>query len=360
MDENGRHRSPAEDAPWAPPRLRMLVLLAITVAGLWLCVRMALPFLPALAWSLALAVLFVPLQRRLEHRLAPSVAALTTVLTVALIVVVPATLIGQRLVGEATQGAQLLSAKVESGEWERAFQASPRLQAMAERVGRGLDLPAAARASAQWLSTTAGALLKGSVLQLIGVVMTFYLLFFLLRDRERALRALHAVSPLPEARTAHLVHRVADTIHATVYGTLAVASLQGLLGGLMFWWLGLPAPMLWGVVMAVLAVVPVLGAFVVWIPAALFLVADGHWVSGLVLAGWGLLVVGTVDNLLRPVLVGSRLRQHTVLAFLSLVGGLLVFGSAGLILGPVVLTVTLELLEAWREANDPKWELTQK
>ena len=145
-----------------------------------------------------------------------------------------------------------------------------------------------------------------------------------------------------------LFSRIGDTIYATIYGTLAVSSAQGVLGGLMFWWLGLSAPLLWGVVMALLAVVPVLGAFIVWIPAALFLVLEGNWGKALILALWGMFVVGTVDNLLRPILVGNRLKLHTVLAFMSVVGGLILFGPAGLILGPLALTVTAVLLEIWR------------
>ena len=142
--------------------------------------------------------------------------------------------------------------------------------------------------------------------------------------------------------------RVGDTIYATIYGTLAVSAVQGLLGGLMFWWLGLPAPLLWGVVMALLAVLPVLGAFVIWIPAALFLALEGSWGKALILTAWGGVVVGTIDNLLRPILVGKRLKLHTVLAFVSVVGGLILFGPAGLILGPVVLTVAAVLLGIWR------------
>ena len=115
----------------------------------------------------------------------------------------------------------------------------------------------------------------------------------------------------------------------------------------MFWWLGLQAPLLWGVVMGLLAIIPILGAFIVWIPAALFLAIDGHWGQAIVLSLWGLIVVGTIDNLLRPILVGKRLKQHTVLAFISIVGGILVFGPAGLVLGPVALTTTAVLLEIW-------------
>ncbi len=144
---------------------------------------------------------------------------------------------------------------------------------------------------------------------------------------------------------------VADTIHATIYGTLAAAAVQGTLGGLMFWWLGLPAPVLWGLVMGVMAVVPVLGAFVVWIPAALFLALDGSWGKALILSVWGGVIVGGIDNVMYPILVGNRLKLHTIPAFMAIVGGLIVFGSSGLILGPVTLTVTLLLLEVWRTPN---------
>lgn len=145
-----------------------------------------------------------------------------------------------------------------------------------------------------------------------------------------------------------LFTRVGDTVHATVYGTLAVAVVQGILGGLMFWWLGLPAPLLWGLVMAGLAVIPVLGAFVVWIPAALFLALDGSWGKALILAVWGSVVVGGIDNVIYPILVGKRLKLHTIPAFMSIIGGLAVFGPSGLILGPVTLTITVLLLEIWR------------
>jgi predicted PurR-regulated permease PerM len=146
----------------------------------------------------------------------------------------------------------------------------------------------------------------------------------------------------------HLFDRVRDTIFATVYGTAAVSAVQGLLGGLMFWWLGLPAALLWGVIMALLAVVPMLGAYVVWVPAALFLAIEGSWGKALILAVWGGVIIGISDNLLRPVLVGNRLKLHTVLVFMSVVGGLILFGPTGLILGPVTLTVTTVLLEVWR------------
>ena len=136
-----------------------------------------------------------------------------------------------------------------------------------------------------------------------------------------------------------LFNQIVDTVHATIYGTVVVAGVQGTLGGLMFWWLGLPTPLLWGLVMALLAVVPVLGAFIVWIPASIFLALDGSWEKAIILVLWGGLVVSTIDNLLYPMLVGNRLKLHTVPAFISLVGGLTVFGPAGIVLGPMAVTI---------------------
>ncbi len=124
--------------------------------------------------------------------------------------------------------------------------------------------------------------------QVVGFGMTLYLLFFFLRDRRIALQALRWLSPLSRTEMNYLFHRVNDTICATIHGTLSVAVMQGVLGGLMFWWLGMEAPLLWGLVMGLLAVVPVLGAFVVWIPAALFLAAEGNWGKAMILFLWGM------------------------------------------------------------------------
>ena len=153
--------------------------------------------------------------------------------------------------------------------------------------------------------------------------------------------------PLTRLETEKLLRRVAETVHATVYGTLAVAAVQGTLGGLMFWMLGLPTPLLWGLVMGLLSIVPVLGAFIVWIPAAILLILDGSWARALILAGWGGIVVGGIDNVLRPMFVGNRLRLHTIPAFISIIGGLLLFGAPGFILGPLAATMTMLFIEFW-------------
>ena len=329
--------------------IHALELLTATAAGLWLCSLLAMPFLPALAWALALAVLFHPLHRWLETKVPrPSLAALISTLIVALIVVVPAAFVAERLIGEAAKGAEVIRANIESGEWRRMLDANPRFAPVGAWLEQQVDLSGMVGRAASWLTNTAASFVRGSLVQMVGLLLTFYLLFYFLRDRRMALAALRQLSPLSDTEMSRLFGRVADTIHATIYGTLAVAALQGALGGLMFWWLGLPAPLLWGLVMGLLAVVPVLGAFVVWIPAALFLALEGSWARALILTVWGGVVVGGIDNLIYPILVGTRLKMHTVLAFISVVGGLMVFGPSGLILGPVAVTITLLLLETWR------------
>jgi predicted PurR-regulated permease PerM len=336
-------------------QVQMLLLMAVTVAGLYLCYRLAAPFIPAMAGALALAVLFAPMHRRLEARLgAGNIAAGVSVLVVALLVAVPLVLIASRLIDEVARGAQAVQALIDSGSWRVVFDRHPLLAPVGQWLDKQLDLRAVVAPAVSWLTSAGASLLQGSVLQVIGAVLVFYLLFYMLRDRAAALQALRSLSPLSGEDMSRLFSDVSDTVHATVYGTLIVAAVQGALGGLMFWWLGLPEPLLWGVVMGALAVVPVLGAFIVWVPVAIFLALEGHIGQALLLAAWGAVVVGGIDNVLYPMLVGQRLKMHTLVAFVSIVGGLIVFGPSGLILGPVVFTVTRLLLQIWkRPAPEP-------
>jgi predicted PurR-regulated permease PerM len=332
--------------------VQTLVLMIATVLGIYLCYKIAIPFLSVLAWALTLAVLFTPLQRWFESKLKfPSLAASVSVLLISLIVVIPSIFVGQKLVLQAVKGTQLIEAKLSSGEWRRILETQPQLAPIADKIIRKIDFAGTVKTFTTQLGSTAGDIVKASVFQVLGLCLIFYVLFFFLRDRRLVLDSIVSLSPLSQAEMERLFSRIGDTIHATVYGTFAIAAVQGFLGGVMFWWLGLPAPLLWGLVMGLLAVVPMLGAFVIWAPAALFLALDGDWNSALILTLWGMLVVGTIDNLLRPILVGTRLKLHTVLTFLSIVGGLILFGPAGFILGPVTLTVTIVLLEIWVGRN---------
>jgi predicted PurR-regulated permease PerM len=335
----------------SPQNVHVLLLMALTVVGIYGCYRLAVPFLPALVWSVTLTVLIIPMQRLLEARVRPSFAAAVSIALVAVIVVVPAVVLGQQMMGEAVRGTELLGANAISEKWRAIVTANPWFASLVDRFGARLNLPAVVDAAVGWITTTAGTLVRGGVVQLTGVLMTFYFLFYFLRDRTLLLESVRALSPLSRTQMNRLFDAVADTIHATVYGTVVIALIQGTLGGLMFWWLGLPAPILWGIVMGMLAIIPVLGAFLIWIPAAIFLLLDGSPGKALILMLWGAIVVGGIDNVLYPILVGNRMKMHSMVAFGAIVGGLVVFGAAGLILGPIVVTVTAWLLAIWRRRN---------
>jgi predicted PurR-regulated permease PerM len=352
-----KHETASTAYAWGPKsRIQALVLLVATFGGIYICYLLALPFLSALTWALVLAVLCASAHRAIEAKLRrPNLSATISVLMVALIVVVPATFVVERLISEAAKGAIVIQAQLEGGAWRRAIDAHPWVAPIDKWIEQQIDLPAIFGNVASWLTNTGASFVRGSVVHLIGVVLTFYMLFYFLRDRRLALETVRNFSPLPQGEMDRLFNQVVDTVHATIYGTVVIAGMQGTLGGLMFWWLGLPTPLLWGLVMALLAVVPVLGAFIVWIPASIFLALDGSWQKAIILVLWGGLVVSTIDNLLYPMLVGNRLKLHTVPAFISLLGGLSLFGPAGIILGPIAVTITMALLDIWRaRIADPR------
>jgi predicted PurR-regulated permease PerM len=347
--EPDQPKRPGEPA-WSAGQLQFGLLLSATALGIYLCTKLTLPFVPAMTWALALAVLLHPIHRRLEVWLGnKSLAALLSVLLTALTVVAPIVWITARLIRKSASGAEMIAQQVASGEWLRRLESYPRLAPAVHWLLEQIDLPGAFQNAAGWLTNLGASFLRGSVVQFTLLLLTFYLLFYFLRDRQPALAAIRAIVPLSTRQMSHLFSRIRDTLLATLYGTFVVAAVQGTLGGLMFWWLGLPAPFLWGVVMGLLAVIPVLGAFIIWIPAALFLALEGLWGKSVILSVWGAVVVGGIDNLLYPVLVGNRLQMHTVVAFVSIVGGLIAFGPSGLVLGPVTVAVTDALLNAWSE-----------
>jgi len=175
-----------------------------------------------------------------------------------------------------------------------------------------------------------------------------FVLFFLYRDRDKALNALRHLLPLSSEEVSRMGSRIEDTILAIVNGSLTVAFVQALLASVMYMALGVPASMIWGCATFIAALIPIFGTFIVWGPVAVFLMLSGSWVKAIILVAWGGFAVGSIDNLLYPYLVGNRLRLHTIPTFFAILGGIQLFGPAGLILGPVALAVTIGLLDVWR------------
>ena len=326
-----------------------LMLSAVVGAAAILSAFIVTPFLPAIVWSFTLAILFAPLDTWLR-RVVPGrgLATAVTVAIVAGIVVVPAITVVGLLLDEAASSAPRLRPLFDAGNWTRIIDSYPRLAPTIHSAVEHLNIPELLPAGTAWLAQWSGSLVQSSVSSLITLLLTFYFLFYALRDRELAIAAIGRVLPLSDPEYNRLTARITNTIFASVYGTAAVAVLQGVLGGAMFWWLDLPAPLFWGVLMGILGIVPFLGAFVIWAPAAIILALNGNLQSAILLTAWGTLVVGLVDNVLYPILVGKLLMLHTVPSFIAVVGGLLLFGPSGIILGPLIVGGAQILLEIWR------------
>jgi predicted PurR-regulated permease PerM len=345
-------------------RVAVLALLGVTLVVFYLCYLLVQPFMPALAWALALAVVAYPVHRLICRALPrATLAAAVSVVVVMLVVIGPVFFVTQQLVREASGAVQ--TAREASGRWRAAIERHPRLAPVLGWIEEQADLPSVAKQAAGAMGSRSGAILTGSIWVAVQLLVTLFVLFYFFRDRRDAEALARSLVPLSEGETSDVFTRIKDTIRATVFGSLVVAAVQGLLGGLMFAFLGIPGALLWGVVMAVLATVPVMGTFVVWAPAAVFLILEGSVMKGLILIGWGLTAIGLIDNLLYPVLVGTRLRLHPLPVFFSIVGGLAVFGAAGIILGPVTLAVAEALIDVWKRrtaaggAADDRGRLSQ-
>lgn len=329
-------------------RVRDATLLLLTGIALYLCWRLARPFLAGITWALALAVVAYPFHRRLECWLRPNPAALLSVLAIVVVILAPGFFLIETAFDEASAGLRAIGQNFSSVGLHSTAERYPFFAKTVDWLASRFDLNQELKRAAGALASQASAVLGGSVRLVTGIVIMLLTLFYFLRDHKRLLQYLRQLVPLSPRETDQLFQRVSDTIYATLYGSVVVKLVQGVLGGAMFWVLGLPAPVVCGAAMALCAMLPVVGTSLIWGPAAIFLLIQGSWVKAIVLTAWGALVISLIDNFLYPILVASQLRIHTLGIFLSILGGLIAFGLAGIVLGPMVLASTGALLEVWR------------
>ena len=322
----------------------LVVLLVLVTLGLgWIL----LPFYGAIMWGIVIALIFTPVYQHLHRQLngRATWAAVLTVLIVLLIVIMPLALITATLASDAAEFYQ----RLQSGELDikryflEAFNALPawatavldrfgltdfyRAQTrLIERLGQG----------SQFIATRALGIGMDTFDIVVSLFITLYLAFFMLRDGEALARTMRHAVPLASTHKKELVQRFATIIRATVKGNLIIAAIQGTLGGLAFWFLGIKGALFWAVLMAFLSLLPAIGAGLVWVPVALYFLSTGALWQGVTLVAFGVLVIGLVDNLLRPALVGKETRLPDYLVMISTLGGMAVFGINGFVLGPVI------------------------
>jgi len=323
--------------------LRSAFAVALGLAGLYLCYRLAAPFFTPITAAFILAILFSPLHRWVSQRIRPaSVAALVSVMTVASVVMAVAALLVAQIMEEAAEGALLVRSAFEDGLIRQLLSEHPKFALLVQGVLDQVKAADLAANGASWLTDMSATMLRGSMLQLAGALLTFFLLFYFLRDRTDAAATLRSVLPFTDEETKILFGRIVDTVHATVFGMMITGTILGVLGGVIFAAVGLPAPFLWGLIMAVFAILPVLGIGMIWIPAAAWLALNAQWPEAVGLTA-GFLCLTAADGVIYPYLVGNRLRLNTAVAFVAAIGGLIVFGPVGFILGPMVITLMLTL-----------------
>lgn len=325
------------------------VLLLLVSAAL---IVILLPFYGALMWGVIIALLFSPLFAWLMPRVGqrPSLAALLTLLVVLVIVVLPLGLIAASLVQEAA----LLYSQLQSGELNPALYFRGVFNSLPDWITSVLDrfglvsfntlqrrLTAALTQGAQVIATQTFSIGQNTFEFVASVFITLYLAYFLIRDGQSVSQALRRALPLtPEHKTV-LLDTFTTVVRATVKGNLLVAAIQGALGGLGFWALGVSGAVLWAVLMAFLSLLPSVGAALVWAPVAVYFLLVGELGKSVALLAYGMLVIGLVDNLLRPILVGKDTRLPDYVVMITTLGGMAVFGINGFVLGPVIAAMAM-------------------
>jgi len=332
----------------------LALLIAALVVGFWLF----RPFLQPFAFATVMGIGFYPLYlgvTRIIH--GPNKAALLTTLTVLLIIVLPAVFIASSAGSELIKAARYLGDR--STQEGGAMNYVTNTQQSALRwLGKYVDVEALRLddalsnfpSLASKFLLAAGTGLAAGLAGFAGnAILTFLILFFVFRDGPAALENLTAMLPLSHQQAQRLLSGIRDSVVANLYGILAVGFAQGLLTGIACAVLHVPSAMLLGLAAAVCSLVPIVGTMLVWLPSAIYLMATGHLWKGIILILWGALVVGTVDNIIRPLVIGSKVELHPLLLLFALLGGLQVFGFIGLFVGPVVISVIAALSNILRE-----------
>ena len=350
------------------PQLQRGVFLAllavVTAAFIWIL----LPFFGAVMWGVAFAIIFTPIYKWLRRKMKgrSTLAAITTLAITLFIVILPLSMIGVSLVQEI----MLVSQSIRSGEinfasyFQQIFDALPRpVVSLLERFNMGDmaawqdRITAGAAQGSQVVATQALAIGQNTFDFLVSFFVMLYLLFFLLRDGASLSAMIRNALPLAKPHTHFLLNKFTTVIRATIKGNVAVAVAQGTIGGLAFWFLGVQGALLWAVLMAFLSLLPAVGAALIWGPVALYFLATGHIWQGAVLIFVGVFVIGLVDNILRPLLVGKDTQMPDYVVLMSTIGGMALFGINGFVIGPVIAALFMavwSLFVASDEPGDPK------
>jgi predicted PurR-regulated permease PerM len=347
---------PPERLTIAPLVMKWSVFIAAAGAVVYLCLLILRPFFGVAAWSTVIAITCYPLHQRLVRRngrVALSAAITSTLMVLA--VLVPLLIIGGVAFNQLLAlGDSLRQAFLDPEGISRRVTAA--IAPLTQWLGLDTDAIvawASGRAS-DWVAG-AGQYTMSAAAGVGGAMLSFaftaFATFLLLRHGERLVAAIPNLLPFERDQSDALLLRIRDVVHASMHGIVAIATVQGLLCGGMFWLLGIPAAALWGLVTMFASMMPLVGTAAVWVPGTVYLLVIGAWPKAIVLAAWGAAVVSSVDNFLRPRLVAGRVHLSGVAMFVAMLGGLQAFGALGIILGPVLFATAAAILDVLRDAR---------
>jgi predicted PurR-regulated permease PerM len=334
-------------------RLTQLVFYGTVLLLAWLMWKVVQPFVLEIGWAMVLAICLGPIRLRVEPRLGRTKTALLLVLAVLALVVVPAVFVGYTLFSQGGTGVDYVQQKLqdEGGpvslfhkvwQWARARAPFlPEEQAILSDISQRLGQ------AVSYAASRAGRVVTGLVGFLFSLAIMLSVLFFLLRDASAFDRTLRRLMPFEPEQNERFLEVSTALVSASVTSSIVIAAVQGIVGGIALALLGVQGAVLWGLVMAILSFLPLIGAALVWAPVAVWLAVTGHLVQGIVLALVGILVLSNVDNVVRPLLLVGKSKMNTLVLIISLMGGVSAFGFIGIVLGPLVAVLLTAILDSY-------------
>lgn len=339
----------------------LIFALSLFFLSLYLLYQIFSPFITSILWAVFLSIIFYPLFKRFQRlfKKSPLLSSLLMTLLVLFVIVLPFGLLMVSLAMEVVDVYHWVDEMIKTGQLQAYFekiQQLPFFRWVWVRLDPYVDLSKIEPASlllknlkqiSIFLFNQTSTILKGVSTFIASFFFMLLSLYYLFKDGVYLFERVKQIIPLPRNERDLLFHRFKEMIHATIYGGILMAIIQGTLGGLSLWVLGFSAPIFWGTAMALLSFIPIGGTALIWIPLSIFLLVQGMFLKAIVLLALGVFVISMVDNLLRPLFISSRTNIHPLLLFFAVLGGIQAFGLIGLMAGPLIMTLFLTVIEIY-------------
>jgi predicted PurR-regulated permease PerM len=346
----------------------LIFILFLTFFSIYLLYQILSPFLSSIIWAILLAIVLYPLFQKFQRlfKKREVLSALLMTMLVLIVIVLPFTLLMVSLASDAVDIYHQVEEMIETGQLQAYFEKIkeiPILNWILAGLGQHIDLSQTnplplllknINRISTFVFNQTTVLLKGLSTLIVGFFFTLLSLYYLFKDGSHLFGRLKEIIPLPPRERDLLIQRFEDMIYATIYGGILIAMIQGVLGGLSFWILGLPSPIFWGSAMALFSFIPIGGTALIWAPTAVILLIGGDVLKGILLLGIGVFVISMVDNLLKPFFISTRTNIHPLLLFFAVLGGIQAFGLIGLVAGPLIATLFLTLIEIYIQGIKPE------